>query len=102
MPFLVDSVTAELNRRDLIVDLIVHPVLRVRRDEHGQLLALLEPGAPADEGWANHSCTSRSRGSRIGRFRRSPTASGRCWPTCARRSATGSRCGARSTGSSGI
>ena len=51
MSFLVDSVTAELNRRDLTVDLIVHPVLRVRRDEHGQLQALLEPGAPADEGW---------------------------------------------------
>ena len=51
MPFLVDSVTAELNRHDLTVDLIVHPVLRVRRDEHGQLQALLEPSAPTDEGW---------------------------------------------------
>ncbi len=51
MPFLVNSVTAELNRRDLTVDLIVHPVLRVRRDEHGQLQALLEPSAPTDEGW---------------------------------------------------
>jgi len=32
MPFLVDSVTAELNRRELTVHLVIHPILRVTRD----------------------------------------------------------------------
>ncbi|HLI10246.1 MAG TPA: NAD-glutamate dehydrogenase [Alphaproteobacteria bacterium] len=45
MPFLVDSVTAELNRRDLTVHLVIHPVVRVRRDGKGNLLELY---APAD------------------------------------------------------
>jgi glutamate dehydrogenase len=35
MPFLVDSVTAELNRRDLAVNLVIHPVMRVKRDASG-------------------------------------------------------------------
>src|SRR5512143_2318757 len=50
MPFLVDSVTVELNRGDLGVDLIIHPVLPIRRDARGRLRTLLEPGAPPDEG----------------------------------------------------
>jgi glutamate dehydrogenase len=37
MPFLVDSVTMELNRHDLSTHLIVHPQLRVRRDVAGHL-----------------------------------------------------------------
>lgn len=36
MPFLVDSVTAMLNRYDLGIDLIVHPVLTVARDVAGK------------------------------------------------------------------
>jgi glutamate dehydrogenase len=32
MPFLVDSVTAELLRQRLVVHLVIHPVLRVRRN----------------------------------------------------------------------
>src|SRR5690606_20379885 len=32
MPFLVDSITMEINRQGLIVHLVVHPVMRVRRD----------------------------------------------------------------------
>src|SRR5262245_30638597 len=31
MPFLVDSVTAELNRRDLTVHAVLHPIVRVKR-----------------------------------------------------------------------
>jgi glutamate dehydrogenase len=31
MPFLVDSVTAELNRRNLTIHLVIHPVVAVRR-----------------------------------------------------------------------
>ncbi len=40
MPFLVASVTAEISRRDLAVHLVIHPVVRVRRDEHGRFLEL--------------------------------------------------------------
>ncbi|MCH7956500.1 MAG: NAD-glutamate dehydrogenase, partial [Proteobacteria bacterium] len=42
MPFLVDSVTAALNRQGLIVHLIIHPVLKVRRDKSGRLRELVE------------------------------------------------------------
>ncbi len=37
MPFLVDSVTQELSRHDVEIDLVVHPQFVVRRDEAGQL-----------------------------------------------------------------
>ena len=47
MPFLVDSVTAELNRRDLTVHLVVHPILRVRRDPSGRLEQLAGAGRAA-------------------------------------------------------
>ncbi|MGH8976614.1 MAG: NAD-glutamate dehydrogenase, partial [Acidimicrobiia bacterium] len=40
MPFLVDSVTMELERHDLGLYLVVHPILRVRRDAQGRLLEL--------------------------------------------------------------
>ncbi|MEZ5648554.1 MAG: NAD-glutamate dehydrogenase [Alphaproteobacteria bacterium] len=33
MPFLVDSVVAALNRRNLIVHLLIHPILMIRRDD---------------------------------------------------------------------
>jgi glutamate dehydrogenase len=35
MPFLVDSVTAELTRNDRKIHLLLHPVVRVRRDGNG-------------------------------------------------------------------
>jgi glutamate dehydrogenase len=48
MPFLVDSVTAEMNRQGLTVHLVIHPVVRVRRDETGRMAELFEPAdAPA-------------------------------------------------------
>ena len=37
MPFLVDSVTMELSRQGRSIDLMIHPVIRVRRDESGAL-----------------------------------------------------------------
>lgn len=46
MPFLVDSVSAVLQRRELAVHLILHPILAVRRDADGQLLEILEAPAP--------------------------------------------------------
>ncbi|MFI4987950.1 MAG: NAD-glutamate dehydrogenase, partial [Alphaproteobacteria bacterium] len=54
MPFLVDSVTAELNRRELAVHLVVHPVVRVKRDAGGVLLELALTAA-ATEGTASES-----------------------------------------------
>ena len=38
MPFLVDSIANELNRREITVHLLAHPVLAVRRDLDGDLL----------------------------------------------------------------
>ncbi|MFC4115386.1 NAD-glutamate dehydrogenase [Nonomuraea zeae] len=38
MPFLVDSVTMELDRHDLGTHLVVHPQMRVRRDMTGRML----------------------------------------------------------------
>ncbi|GAA3241549.1 NAD-glutamate dehydrogenase [Nonomuraea helvata] len=38
MPFLVDSVTMELDRHDLGMHLVVHPQMRVRRDMTGRML----------------------------------------------------------------
>ena len=42
MPFLVDSVTAALNRLELIVHLVIHPMFRVRRDKRGRLIEVVE------------------------------------------------------------
>src|SRR5579859_144458 len=41
MPYLVDSVTTELNRHQAEIQIIVHPLLRVRRDVTGALRAIL-------------------------------------------------------------
>ncbi|MEA2212074.1 MAG: glutamate dehydrogenase [Solirubrobacteraceae bacterium] len=41
MPFIVDSVTMELSRQGYGIDLIVHPVMRVIRDETGELVKVL-------------------------------------------------------------
>ena len=48
MPFLVDSVSAEINRRERKIHLLLHPVVRVRRDAGGQRtdLSSTQPGAP--------------------------------------------------------
>src|SRR5215470_5533703 len=47
MPYLVDSVTTELNRHEAEILLIVHPLLRVRRDVTGALREIL--GVCGDE-----------------------------------------------------
>ena len=41
MPFLVDSVSAAIDRQDLTIHTTIHPVLRVRRDEKGRLAEIL-------------------------------------------------------------
>jgi glutamate dehydrogenase len=48
MPFLVDSVTMELIRQGYSIDVMIHPVLHVRRDQRGALVEVLEPDAPGD------------------------------------------------------
>ena len=44
MPFLVDSVTAEINEQDGEVQLVIHPVVPVKRDAKGKLLGLASVG----------------------------------------------------------
>jgi glutamate dehydrogenase len=48
MPFLVDSVTMELSRQGHSIDLMIHPVIRVRRNRRGVLREVLEPLAAGD------------------------------------------------------
>jgi glutamate dehydrogenase len=49
MPFLVDSVSAEINRRERSIHLLLHPVVRVRRDEAGRRVELTSTqAAPLD------------------------------------------------------
>src|SRR6185312_9139553 len=50
MPFLLDSVGMELNRRGYGIHLLVHPVMRVRRGGGGQLTEVLPPHSEAVEG----------------------------------------------------
>jgi len=40
MPFLVDSITMEVNRQGLTMHLIVHPVLKIRRDAEHRVIGL--------------------------------------------------------------
>ena len=47
MPYLVNSVTTELNRHEAEIQVIVHPLLRVRRDVAGALRGIL--GVCADD-----------------------------------------------------
>ncbi|MFC5140480.1 NAD-glutamate dehydrogenase [Actinomycetospora rhizophila] len=60
MPFLIDSVLAELDRTGASVHRVVHPVVVVRRDVRGELLDILplaDPAAPPPgtvaESWMN-------------------------------------------------
>src|SRR5688572_29554216 len=54
MPFLVDSVTAELNRAEASIRLVIHPMYSVGRDEAGRLLNLRVLGE-GDAGWVGES-----------------------------------------------
>jgi glutamate dehydrogenase len=50
MPFLVDSVSAELSRQDRAIHLVVHPQVVVRRDIAGALLEVLDVSV---NGWSS-------------------------------------------------
>ncbi|MED5462045.1 MAG: NAD-glutamate dehydrogenase, partial [Pseudomonadota bacterium] len=43
MPFLVDSLSAAIERQKLTIHMTVHPILRVRRDDRGRLIGISEP-----------------------------------------------------------
>ncbi|MEO0392043.1 MAG: NAD-glutamate dehydrogenase [Pseudomonadota bacterium] len=61
MPFLVDSVTAALQRRGMNIRLIVHPVLQVERDGNGKLVrvsAAMKDGAQAPQDAPHHPLES--------------------------------------------
>jgi len=45
MPFLVDSLTAELARRGFTIRETIHPILKVKRDKKGALTGLAEDGS---------------------------------------------------------
>ena len=60
MPYLIDSVIAELSRTGTVVHRVVHPVIVVRRDAGGALLEILPDADPAKpppgavaESWMN-------------------------------------------------
>ena len=49
MPFLVDSVRMAVNRRGLTTHLLIHPLVRVRRDDTGCLVDVLPPDEDGEE-----------------------------------------------------
>ncbi|MEO1191792.1 MAG: NAD-glutamate dehydrogenase [Pseudomonadota bacterium] len=51
MPFLVDSVTSELVEEEVGVLFVLHPIMHVKRDDDGRLLALEEEGCERRESW---------------------------------------------------
>ena len=92
MPFLVDSVTMEVNRHGLTLHLIVHPVVRVERARGRRARSGSRRHGARTRPRANRSSTSRSTAAPTRRrSRRSPPRSTACSTTCAPRSTTGSR-----------
>ena len=49
MPFLVDSVRMAINRRGLTTHLLIHPVVKLRRDDTGCLLEILSSDDDSDD-----------------------------------------------------
>jgi len=49
MPFLVDSTRMEINSQGYAIHMILHPVMKVRRDEEGQLIDVLPPDADEED-----------------------------------------------------
>jgi glutamate dehydrogenase len=52
MPFLVDSVMAEIQARGIPARLVLHPIFKTRRDASGALLGVVGPG---DRAWSDGS-----------------------------------------------
>jgi glutamate dehydrogenase len=72
MPFLVDSLGMALNRAELAVHLIVHPVLQVRRDARGRLIDIGANGAQAahPESWELYEIDRVPDGAPLEKLRR--------------------------------
>ncbi|HUA72007.1 MAG TPA: NAD-glutamate dehydrogenase [Solirubrobacteraceae bacterium] len=49
VPFIVDSVTMQLGRLGYGIDLVIHPVIRVRRDAEGYITEVLDHDATAND-----------------------------------------------------
>src|SRR5215213_9991367 len=49
MPFLVDSTRMEINRQGYAIHMILHPVMKVRRDEEGRLVDVISPDADEED-----------------------------------------------------
>src|SRR5215212_10130209 len=49
MPFLVDSTRMEINRKGYAIHMILHPVMKVRRDAEGRLIDVLPPEADEED-----------------------------------------------------
>ncbi|HEX2739967.1 MAG TPA: NAD-glutamate dehydrogenase, partial [Rubrobacter sp.] len=49
MPFLVDSTRMEINRQGYAIHMILHPVIKVRRDGEGRLLEVLPPDSEDED-----------------------------------------------------
>ena len=45
MPFLVNSVSAAINRHELNVHITVHPIIRINRDDDGNMKSICDPDA---------------------------------------------------------
>ena len=84
MPFLVDSVSAEVNRLGRNIHLLLHPVVRVRRDAGGEARRADRDAGSADR---RHRRVVHARRDRSGDRRR--RSSRRCAP---RSSASCTRC----------
>src|SRR6266851_3367876 len=67
MPFLVDSVAAELNRRDLTVHLVIHPIVKLARDATGLIAA---KGEPHDESFMQIRINEQTGADRLEEIRR--------------------------------
>ena len=72
MPFLVDSLGIALNRAELAVHLIVHPVLQARRDGRGRLLDIGANGSQAvqAESWQLYEVDRVTDPSQLEKLRR--------------------------------
>src|SRR5918992_1298960 len=55
MPFLVDSTRMGVNRQGYAIHLMLHPIMRVRRDGEGRLVEALSPEEEDDEGAISES-----------------------------------------------
>src|SRR5215212_1239008 len=49
MPFLVDSTRMEINTQGYAIHMILHPLMKVRRDDEGRLIEVLSPDADDED-----------------------------------------------------